>query len=230
MKMKVAASWSGGKDSCLACYKAIAQGYDVTNIVTFIWETPSLAHPLPLIALQSKALGIQQIEAKVKEPYFEQYIETISRLIKENGIEGIVTGDIYFVDSSHRNWMDDVCKELSIEIIKPLWDVDRYEILNELISRGFKAVFTCVKQPWFDEEWLGRELDWECLKDLQELREKYGIDICGEFGEYHTMIIDAPFFKEAIKISKFSKEKQDTVLFMKVSESSLKPKNPLLKS
>ena len=230
MKMKVAASWSGGKDSYLACYKAIAQGYDVTNIVTFIWETPSLAHPLPLIALQSKALGIQQIEAKVKEPYFEQYIETLSRLIKENGIEGIVTGDIYFVDSSHRNWMDDVCKELSIEIIKPLWDVDRYEILNELISRGFKAVFTCAKQPWFDEKWLGRELDWECLKDLQELREKYGIDICGEFGEYHTMIIDAPFFKEAIEISKFSKEKQDTVLFMKVSESSLKPKNPLLKS
>ena len=228
--MKVAASWSGGKDSCLACYKAIAQGYDVINLVTFIWETPSLAHPLPLIALQSKALGIKQIEAKVKEPYFEQYIETLSRLIKENGIEGIVTGDIYFVDSSHRNWMDDVCKELSIEIIKPLWDVDRYEILNELISRGFKAVFTCAKQPWFDEKWLGRELDWECLKDLTELREKYGIDICGELGEYHTMIIDAPIFKEAIHISKFSKEKQNTVLFMRISEFSLKPKNQLLKS
>ena len=226
MKMKVAASWSGGKDSCLACYKAIAQGYDVTNIVTFIWETPSLAHPLPLIALQSKALGIKQIEAKVKEPYFEQYIETLSRLIKENGIEGIVTGDIYFVDSSHRNWMDDVCKELSIEIIKPLWDVDRYEILNELISRGFKAVFTCAKQPWFDEKWLGRELDWKCLNDLKELREKYGIDLCGEFGEYHTMMIDGPIFKEAIEISKFSKEKQDNVHFMRVIESYLKPKNP----
>jgi uncharacterized protein (TIGR00290 family) len=228
--MKIAASWSGGKDSGLACYKAMAQGYDVTHIVTFIWETPSVAHPLPLIALQSKALGIEHVEARVKEPYFEQYIEAISHLIKENGIAGIVTGDVCFVDSSRRNWMDDVCKELSIKIIKPLWDVDRYEILNELISQGFKAVFTCVKQPWFDEKWLGRELNWECLKDLKELREKYGIDLCGEFGEYHTMIVDAPFFKEAIEISKFSKEKQDNVLFMKVSESSLKPKNQLLKS
>jgi uncharacterized protein (TIGR00290 family) len=228
--MKVAVSWSGGKDSCLSCSKAITQGYDVTHIVTFIWETPSLAHPLPLIALQSKALRIRHIEARVKEPYFEQYKETISRLIKENGIEGIVTGDISFVDSYHGNWVDDVCKGLNIEVIKPLWGVDHYEILNELISQGFKAVFTCAKQPWFDEEWLGRKLDWECLKDLKELREKYGIDICGELGEYHTMIIDAPIFKEAIEISKFSKEKQNTVLFMRISEFSLKPKNSLLKS
>ena len=148
LDMKVAVSWSGGKDSGLACSKAITQGYDVTHIVTFIWETPSLAHPLPLIALQSKALGIRHIEARVKEPYFEQYKETISRLIKENGIEGIVTGDISFVDSYHGNWIDDVCKGLNIEVIKPLWGVDRYEILNELISQGFKAVFTCAKQPY----------------------------------------------------------------------------------
>jgi diphthine-ammonia ligase len=228
--MRVAASWSGGKDSCLACHKAIAQGHDVTHIVTFIWETPSLAHPLPLIALQTKALGIEHVEARVKEPYFGQYRETISRLIKENGIEGIVTGDISFVDSYHGNWIDDVCKGLSIDVIKPLWGVDRYEILNELLSQGFKAVFTCVKQPWFDERWLGRELDWECLKDLEGVRKKYGIDLCGELGEYHTMIIDAPFFKEAIEISKFSKEKQDTVLFMRISEFSSKPKTALLKS
>jgi diphthine-ammonia ligase len=229
--LKVAVLWSGGKDSSLACYKAIAQGYDVNDIVTFIWETPSPcahAHPLLLIALQSKALGIKHIEARVKDgqPYFEQYIEAISHLIKEDGIEGIVTGDIVFLDISRRNWMDDICRELSIKIIKPLWDIDRYEMLTELISQGFKAVFTSVEQRWFDETWLGRELDWECLEDLKELREKYGIDLCGEFGEYHTMIVDAPFFKETIEISKFSKEKMDAVLFMKVIESSLKPKDP----
>ena len=228
--MRVAASWSGGKDSCLACHKAIAQGHDVTHIVTFIWETSSLAHPLQLIKLQSKALGIRHVEARVKDPYFERYRETISRLIKESGIGGIVTDDISFVDNYHGNWIDDVCKGLNIEVIKPLWGVDCSEILNELISQGYKAVFTCVKQPWFDEKWLGRELNWECLKDLKELREKYGIDLCGEFGEYHTMIVDAPFFKEVIEIYGFSKEKQDDALFMKVSESSLKPKNQLLKS
>ena len=222
--MRIAASWSGGKDSCLACHKAIAQGYDVTLIVTFMWETPSVAHPLPLISLQSRALRIKHIEARVKEPYFEQYIEAVSRLTKENGIEGIVTGDIYFVDDSHRNWMDDVCKKVGIEIIKPLWDMSRQEILNELISQGFKALFTCVKKPWFDENWIGRELDWRALEELKELKDKYGIDLCGEFGEYHTMIIDGPIFKETIEISKFTKEKHNNALFMRISEATLKPK------
>lgn len=223
--MRVAVSWSGGKDSCLACYKALAQGHDVTNLVTFIWETPSLAHPMPLIALQSKALGIKHTEARVKEPYFEQYREAMARLKKENGIEGIVTGDISFVDSFHGNWINDVCKGLNIEVIKPLWEADRSDLLNELISKGFKAVFTCVKEPWFDEKWLGRELDWECLKDLKKLRDKYGMDLCGEMGEYHTMMIDGPIFKKALEISRFSKEKQEGIYFMRVTESHLKPKN-----
>jgi diphthine-ammonia ligase len=222
--MRIAASWSGGKDSCLACHKAIAQGYDVTLIVTFMWETPSVAHPLPLISLQSRALRIKHIEARVKEPYFEQYIEAVSRLTKENGIEGIVTGDIYFVDDSHRNWMDDVCREVGIEIIKPLWDMSRQEILNELISQGFKAVFTCVKKPWFDENWIGRELNWRALEELKELKDKYGIDLCGEFGEYHTMIIDGPIFKETIEISKFTKDKQNNAIFMRISEATLNQK------
>ena len=69
-------------------------------------------------------------------------------------------------------------------------------------------------------------LDWDCLEELKLLREKYGMDICGELGEYHTMITDGPIFKEAIEISKFSKEKQNTILFMRISEFYLKPKTP----
>ena len=224
-KLKVAALWSGGKESCLACHKALAGGFDVAFIVTFLWETPSVCHPLSLMPLQSKALGIPHVEAKVKEPYFEKYREAISRFIKEDGIEGIVTGDISFIDSFHGNWIDDVCRGLSVKVIKPLWGLDRYQILNEVISQGFKAVFTCVRQPWFDEKWLGRELNEALMKELKELKDKYGIDLCGEKGEYHTMIVDAPIFKEVIQISKFSKEKKDSLFFMKPTHFFLRPKH-----
>jgi len=70
--------------------------------------------------LQFRALGIPHIKAKVKEPYFEEYGEAISRFIKEDGIKGIVTGDISFIDSFNGNWIDDVCKGLSVDVIKPL--------------------------------------------------------------------------------------------------------------
>jgi diphthine-ammonia ligase len=223
--VKVAALWSGGKDSCLAYNKAVTRGFDVAFIITFLWETPIFWHPLSLIPLQSKALGIRYVTTKVKEPYFEQYREAISRFMKKDRIEGIVTGDISFVDAFHGNWIDDVCKGLSINVIKPLWGLDRSDILNELISQGFKAVFTCVKQPWFDEKWLGRELNWKCLKELKELRDEHGIDLCGELGEYHTMIIDAPIFKEAIEISEFTNEKKNSAFFMKPTRFFLRPKH-----
>jgi diphthamide synthase (EF-2-diphthine--ammonia ligase) len=32
--MNLISSWSGGKDSCLACYKAIESGYRVSYLLT----------------------------------------------------------------------------------------------------------------------------------------------------------------------------------------------------
>ena len=225
--MKVAVSWSGGVESCLACHKAITKGYDVTHLVTFVLDSwPSICHPLPLMRLQSRAIGIPHLEVKVEAPYREGYRKAIARLKETEGIEGIVTGDIYVVDSTHGRWMESVCEGSDVAVITPLWGQDTYHILNEEVSEGFRAIFTCVKQPWFNEEWLGRELNKSSLRDLKTLINKHGIDPCGEKGEYHTMAVDGPIFKEAIEISKFSKEKQDTLLFIKISEFSLKSKTP----
>jgi uncharacterized protein (TIGR00290 family) len=227
--MKVIVSWSGGKDSCLALHKAIAKGFDVAFITTFLWETPAFWHPLEFVPLQAEAMGIRHVLTKVKEPYFEQYREAISRFVNEEHVEGIVTGDIALVDNGgrafHQAWIDNVCKGLNIEVIKPLWGLDRLEILDELLSEGFRVVFTCVKQPWFDEKWLGRELDRESLKALLQLRDKYGMDICGERGEYHTVIVDGPFFKKAIQIAEFTRERKDSVFFMQPTKLSLEPKD-----
>jgi len=222
--MKIGVFWSGGKDSALACYKAITEGHDVAFIITFIFsDWPFLCHPMPIMELQSEALGIAHLMVKVEEPYREGYRAVLSRLKKEEGIEGIVTGDIWIED--HRRWNESVCEGLGIRLIMPLWGLDRYQILNEVISSGFRCTITCAKQPWFNEGWLGRELDMDCIKDLKVLNNKYGIDLCGENGEYHTMVIDAPIFKEIIEISSVSKERRDLVLFLKINQSSLKPKN-----
>lgn len=222
--MRVAVSWSGGKDSYMAYQKAVAQGHEIFGIVTFLWENPSLAHPLNIIELQAKALKTKHFKAETKEPYFEHYKQALSRITKEERIEAIVTGDIAPLDAFHGNWMDNVCRELNIEVIKPLWGVDRYQILKELISQGCKAVFSCVKKPWFDGKWVSRELNFETLKELEALKVKYEIDLCGENGEYHTLITDAPLFNETIEISRYSVYRRDGAFYMKIEEASLKPK------
>jgi len=33
--MSYVSSWSGGKDGCFACYKAIRQGYGISHLINF---------------------------------------------------------------------------------------------------------------------------------------------------------------------------------------------------
>ncbi len=160
----------------------------------------------------------------MKPPYFEAYRQTIFQLKKDYGVEGVVTGDISYVDSFHGNWIDDVCKDTGVKVIKPLWGLDRSQILTELVSSGFKVIFTCVKQPWFSEGWLGRTLDMQSIRDLKELNEECGMDMCGEMGEYHTMTLDAPFFTQTVQISEFKREKIGDAFVLEPIELSLAPK------
>ena len=157
--MKVIVSWSGGLESSLACHKVIEEGHDIACLITFVLDKywPAMGHPPQIMGLQSKSIGIPHIMIKVEEPYKEGYSKAIASLIQKLDVKGIVTGDIYVVDETHGNWMESVCEELDIEVIMPLWNQETFQVLDQEVSEGFRAVFTCVKQPWFDETWIGRE-------------------------------------------------------------------------
>ena len=87
--MKIAVSWSGGMESALACHKVLKQGHDVAYLVVFVAETwPAFCHPIPIMELQAKALGIPLLKLRVQEPYEKSYNEAISKLV-EMDIEGI---------------------------------------------------------------------------------------------------------------------------------------------
>ena len=222
--MKVAISWSGGMESALACHRVIKEGHDIEYLAVFVSDTwPAFCHPLSIMELQSKSLGIPLLKLKVKEPYDKGYREAVKKLV-EKGIEGIVTGDIYVVDDLHGRWMDNVTEGLDIKVLMPLWEQDTGKVLDEEVSTGFRSVFTCLGQEWFTEDWAGRELNKNSVNDLKLLAKRTGMDPCGENGEYHTMTIDGPMFNDEIEISKFSKEKINDRFFIKINEYSLKQK------
>jgi len=222
--LKVALLWTGGKDSCIAYQKALLQGHEVGCLVTFTGEKPFLCHPLGLMSLQSKALGLPHLKVRIHEPYLSGYRGAINDLMKTHQIKGIVTGDMAVVDQFHGNWLDDVCRGIDIKIVRPLWGVDRYKHLKEIVSSGVKAIFTCVNKTWFDRSWLGRELDESCVEELRDLGERHGIDPCGEGGEYHTMVVDGPMFEERIEIQRFKDGATNSLLYIRVDEFASKPK------
>ncbi|MDP2968383.1 MAG: diphthine--ammonia ligase [Deltaproteobacteria bacterium] len=200
--MKVISSWSGGKDSCLACYKAMQRGYRVEYFLNFISKEYKRCcfHGIEakLLNVQTDLIGIPLIQKEVSKDMEEYEIEFKQAVsgVKGNEIAGMVFGDIYLEE--HKIWVERVCKDLEIEPIEPLWGFPPDQIMEDFITLGFKAIVVSCKADLFGKEFIGREVDEDFIKELR----RKGICLCGENGEFHTLVVDGPIFKRRIEITK----------------------------
>jgi len=214
-----AASWSGGKDSCFACWKAISQGLKVNHLLNFINtdSTRAMSHGLDrkLIALQAQAMGLPILQQKVTWETYEAGFKKALAELKLKGTTGLITGDIYLQE--HKDWIDRVCSESGVKAVLPLWGMDSARLLAEFIDVGFKAIVVSVKTQVLGKEWLGRQVDKKLASELEQL----AIDVCGEAGEFHTFVYDGPIFKKPIKIGKASPISRNNHCTLDITEYSL---------
>ena len=201
-------------------------GCRINCLVTFApRQERFLAHPLALMRLQTQALDLPHYVITVEEPYERSYEQAISSLREEQGIDALVTGDISEIAGHDTNWMADRSARCGVDLLRPLWHRDRLELLNRLLSLRFRALFSCVKKPWFTEDWLGLELSRNSIERLCELSKKTGLDMCGEQGEYHTMVLDGPRFKKSIKMISYSKHVDDSTMYISSDNLQLADKD-----
>lgn len=213
--MRATILWTGGKDSALAFYKARLAGYEVVNLLTFApKDADFLAHPLPFMQYQAQAIGIPHLQAVVDTPLEDSYEKFIRAFKMEHDVGALVTGDIAEVDRQP-NWIRQRCVDIDLKVLMPLWSGDRYQILKELLSCQFKVIISCVKKGILSDEWLGRELDEKAVKDLRKISDRTRLDICGENGEYHTLVLDGPIFNKRLSIGSFSKCETDLLKYIK---------------
>lgn len=199
MNNNTAVLWTGGKDCALAFLKAQRLGYNITHLVTFAPEKARFrAHNLHLIKEQAKTIGLPHLILTVKRPMKESYEDAIAILKNKYNVHTLVTGDIDEIEN-HDNWIEERSKKSKMKVFNPLWKKDRKTLLNELISEKFTVIFSLVKKPFFDKNWVGKKIDTTTINKLNELN----IDLCGENGEYHTMVLNAPFYKTAVNIEPF---------------------------
>jgi diphthine-ammonia ligase len=208
-------SWSGGKDSCLALYKAIQNGGIPKALLTMLTEdgerTRSHGLPVDVVQCQAKALGIQLVVRKSSwNDYEENFLSAISKF-KRDGVEYGVFGDIDL--EPHLQWVERVCSSVAIQPYEPLWKRERPDLLNEFLSLGFKATIVAIKQGALDNSFLGRILDQQVINDI----EKAGCDASGEKGEYHTVVTDGPIYSSAIHIKTRGQVIHDGYCFLDVS-------------
>lgn len=192
--------WTGGKDSALALHEARRDGCRVRCLVTFVPpEADFLAHPLAVMQLQAQALGLPHFLWPVREPFHEGYEAGLRWLKEAQGIDTVITGDIAEV-GGHPNWIRERSRPVGMRVITPLWGRARMELLQRLLAWRFSVVFSCVQTRWLTADWVGRELDPAAIAALGAARNRNGLDLCGEEGEYHTIVTDAPDFNCRLRL------------------------------
>ncbi|WP_157953595.1 Dph6-related ATP pyrophosphatase [Zobellella maritima] len=214
--------WTGGKDSAMALYEAEREGYHIRCLVTFAPPEPRfLAHPLALIRMQARALGLPHHVLTIRAPFEQGYEAGLRRLKEEMGIDCVVTGDIAAVNGSP-NWIRERSRPVGMAVYTPLWGRDRHRLLQQLVELGFKVRFSCVDTRWLDAGWVGRELNKAAIAELRILGGLGELDLCGEQGEYHTMVVDGPGFAQGIDILAYSRCSADPLAYMDIHELALK--------
>lgn len=199
--MRVAVLATGGKDSALALHKALKKGYEVAFLACMIpaREDSYMFHypNIHLIDMFAEAAGIPLVKAETSG-LKEVEVEDLKRLIAKLDVEGIVSGAI--ASNYQKTRIEQVCKQLNLECVNPLWHEDPQTILKEILDLKFDVIVTGVCAYGFDASWLGRRIDEETVNALIKLNRQHGVSLVGEGGEYETLVLDAPFFKKKIRI------------------------------
>jgi len=206
--MRVAVLFSGGKDSTFATYAMLSQNWAVKYLVTMLPardDSWMFHHPCTeLTKLQAEAIGIKHITRTTsgeKERELEDLIEVLKEVRDE--VDAVVSGAV--ASRYQKDRVDTVCKELGLRSIAPLWGKDQLKLLQDEVDAGFEIIITAVAAEGFDESWLGRKIDNEAIKDLEQLNKKFGVNPVGEGGEYESIVLSGPIFKKKIQIDGIKK-------------------------
>lgn len=174
-----------------------------------------------LTRLQAEAWGIPYVEAETMGVK-EEELDDLKAALAGLDIEGVVTGAIASKYQAER--IDRLCKELGLTHIHPLWGRDREQLLGEMLESGMKVIFSAVAAHGLDQTWLGEPLTPQRIIMLKELNTRYGVDMCGEGGEYESLVIDAPWFNQRIRISSAEKTWDGISGRYHIHEACLEPK------
>lgn len=216
--MKYVCSWSGGKDSALALWRAQSRlGAEGTLLTMFTEDDErSRAHGLPkaVLAAQAAGMGLPFVTGSASwADYTPVFIERLRMLKAEQGVEAAVFGDIDL--QPHRDWCLRVCETVGIDCLHPLWGEPREELVRECLAIGVRATVIAVKDGTLPADMLGRALDASLLDELSA----HGVDLAGEQGEYHTVVIDSPSFAEPLALTCGQRVLRDGYWFLDVALS-----------
>jgi len=205
--MKVAALFSGGKDSVFAVYITQQFGWDVSHLVTVlpVKQDSYMFHSINIHLTErlAQAIDIPLVKKSTKGEKETELID-LKNLLQDLEIDGVISGAI--ASEYQRTRIEKICDEIGIKSFTPLWHKNQELLLRDQVKAGFDIIIVGVFASGFDEAWLGKTIDEQTIDALASLHEKYKINIAGEGGEFETLVLDGPLFHKKLVIDESVKE------------------------
>lgn len=215
MKIPVLLSWSSGKDSAFALYELRrSKDYEVVGLLTTLtgaFDRVSM-HGVRETLLDRQALAVGLPVWKVSLPYpcpNEEYERLMGQALgraRSEGIRHVAFGDLYLEDI--RRYREGRLSAVGMECLFPLWHQETPALAREMIAAGLRARICCLDPRQLDRSFAGREFDLALLEALPDR-----VDPCGERGEFHTFVTDAPGFREPVPVKVGESIERDGFVF-----------------
>ncbi len=199
---KVLLSWSSGKDSAWTLH-LLRQQPDIqvaALFTTFNSAADRVAmHAVrrALVEAQAERTGLPLWAIELPWPCsnleYEERMRAVCQRATTEGITAIAFGDLFLHDI--RDYRVRQLQGSGLEPLFPVWQIPTEQLGREMIAAGVKAKITCVDPSRLARSFAGRDYDLRLLEALPS-----EIDPCGENGEFHTFVCDAPVFSRPIAV------------------------------
>lgn len=217
-RQRAAISWSSGKDSAYAFYRTLKEDrFEIVALLTTVtgtYERVSM-HGVrkELLQEQASSIGLPVVVAEIPpnsdNATYEASMSRAIRTLKEMGVTHIIFGDIFLQDV--REYRESKMRGTGVEPVFPLWGNDTKSLADDIISSGIKARIVCLDPTKTDRKFGGSEFNREFLGTIS-----VDIDPCGEKGEFHTFVYDAPFFRNPVPVMNGESVERDGFYFTDV--------------
>jgi uncharacterized protein (TIGR00290 family) len=198
---KVLLAWSSGKDSAWTLHVLRRRDIEVGGLLTTLNQTAGRVamHGVrrSLLEAQAESVGLPLWQIPLpwpctNEDYEARMAEACRRAVDE-GFGSIAFGDLFLGDV--RAYRERQLAGSGLTPVFPLWELPTATLARDMISGGVRARISCVDSKVLDAGFAGREFDLALLAELPE-----SADPCGENGEFHTFVYDAPVFRAPLAI------------------------------
>ena len=215
---QVLLSWSSGKDSAWTLH-LLRQQQDI-QVAALLTTFNSAANRVAMHAVR-RSLVDAQVERTgiplwtVDLPWpcsnvdYEERMRAVYERAREGGITAVAFGDLFLEDI--RDYRVRQLQGTGLEPLFPVWQIPTAQLGREMIAAGVKAKLTCVDPSKLEKSFAGRDYDQQLLEALPP-----GIDPCGENGEFHTFVYDAPVFSRPIRVQMGEVVERDGFVFADV--------------